>query len=751
MGCRREATHTGPSEGSGQRHRGCLPPGSGPFSFAACPPHAGRPVSGRATSRHAGASRSRAGGYELLCVHLPPSHRAAPPASILLVDDHPASLLALEAVLEPLGQRLVRAQSGREALAALLHEDFACVLLDVQMPELDGFETARLIRERPRTRSLPLLFLTGVHREEAAVLRGYAHGAVDYILKPFNPDILRTKVAVFVDLFQQQRALREEARVRADLEREVMEREREARFAPALDSALDGLRRDLAPLTLVDAMVAAAPVGLAVIDPALRYLRANEALARLHGVPMQALPGHTVQEVAPDVAERVAERVREVLRTGQPALGLPFVRERVPGERRHLLASYYPLTLPDATRAPGAAVAVGVVAMDVTALKEAEEAQRASEERLRVVLAALTEGVVVQDAAGVLRMANASAQRLFGEPAARLAGRTSYDAEWGAVDEEGRPLPGALHPPMVALRTGQPVLGRVMGVRGAEGRTVWLSVNAQPLFAEDGRTPTGVVSSFVDVTETRALAEERAQLLREAQAAVRLRDEFLSVASHELKTPLTPLHLKLAGLQRQAQAGGLLEAGRVQADLAVAQRQVRRLASLVDDLLDVSRLTQGRLTLSPEPVELGALVRDVVGGLEAEAAWSGCSVALEVEEPVEGAWDPVRLEQVASNLLTNALKYGAGRPVQVRVGRREGRALLSVRDHGIGIEEEALPRLFGKFVRAVSERHYGGLGLGLFITRQIVEAHGGSVSVQSRPHEGALFEVLLPLAAGGTP
>ena len=241
--------------------------------------------------------------------------------------------------------------------------------------------------------------------------------------------------------------------------------------------------------------------------------------------------------------------------------------------------------------------------------------------------------------------------------------------------------------------------------------------------------------------------EERARLLREAQEAVQVRDEFLSIASHELRTPLTPLNLKLHTLLRAAESapGGAVPAARVAADVHVAQRQVRKLADLIRDLLDVSRLAHGKLSLNLEDVDLAALTREVTAGLVPEAERAGCAVEVHAAGALVGHWDRLRLEQVLTNLLTNALKYGAGQPIRVDV-RAEGEgAVLEVRDGGIGIEAEHLARIFGKFERAVSERHYGGLGLGLYITQQVVQAMGGTIHVESQPGQGATFRVHLPL------
>ncbi|AKI98543.1 signal transduction histidine kinase [Archangium gephyra] len=241
-------------------------------------------------------------------------------------------------------------------------------------------------------------------------------------------------------------------------------------------------------------------------------------------------------------------------------------------------------------------------------------------------------------------------------------------------------------------------------------------------------------------------AVENRRLYEEAREAVRARDEFLSVASHELKTPLTPLRLRLQGLKREVEGRGgePVARERVASVAQGAEQQLRKLAVLVDALLDVSRLTQGRLVLTWEELDLTEVVREVVERFAQQAAKTGSAVEVEAEGRVMGRWDRVRLEQVMTNLLSNALKYGAGRPVRVAVEGEPERAVLVVSDEGIGIGPEHLERIFGKFERAVSGRHYGGLGLGLYITRQIVQALGGTIEVESEPGHGATFRVVLP-------
>lgn len=262
------------------------------------------------------------------------------------------------------------------------------------------------------------------------------------------------------------------------------------------------------------------------------------------------------------------------------------------------------------------------------------------------------------------------------------------------------------------------------------------------------------------LADSASIAVENAQLyselkkkIDESRRAVRARDEFLSVASHELRTPLTALKLQLqvlTELLRRQPGGGdplLLER------LSRATSSNERLAALVEALLDVSRVSLGRLALDLQSFDLLELAREVVERFADQAQQAGCPITLRPCAALVGRWDRGRIDQVLTNLLANAIKYGAGKPIELRLAARPTTAVLTVKDDGIGISSENLPLIFERFSRAASPRHYGGLGLGLYLSRQIVEAHGGTIRVQSRPGHGARFRVELPWVApgGGAP
>jgi signal transduction histidine kinase len=278
-----------------------------------------------------------------------------------------------------------------------------------------------------------------------------------------------------------------------------------------------------------------------------------------------------------------------------------------------------------------------------------------------------------------------------------------------------------------------------LGARGRVLGTLGVMRDAQ------GREYTVEERALLESLAARAaLAIEDARLYGAATQAVRARDELLSVAGHELKSPLNALQLQIHLLARMAKEA-MAESGLAER-AEKAARAGQRLGLLIDDLLDVSRISSGRLSLQREEVDLSALTRELVARMSEELARAGSDVRLVMDGAVTGSWDRLRLEQVLVNLLSNAAKYGAGRPVLVTVDVQGAVARLAVRDEGIGVAPEEQERIFERFERSASVQHFKGLGLGLWITKRIVEAHGGCIRLESQPGKGSTFTVELPLA-----
>jgi len=387
-------------------------------------------------------------------------------AKLLIVDDLPENLLALEALIKGRDRVVYKALSADEALSLLLQHEFAMAILDVQMPGMEGFELAELMRGTERTRNIPIVFVSAAGHELNCAFKGYESGAVDFLYKPLDPHVVKSKVDVFVDLYCQGKAIKaqDEALKQSRLEQEVL----------------------------------------------LRKLQATE-----------------------------------------------------------------------------------------------EELER----------------------------------------------------------------------------------------------------------------------------------------------AVRMRDDFMSIMSHEVRTPLNGLSLENQ-LRKMHLAQGNADAftlDKMRAMVERDERQIQSLIRLIEDMLDVSRIRTGKLSIRPARVDLVQLVARLLERFAPQVAAAGSVISYSGDASLSGNWDGFRIEQVVSNLLTNALRYGARSPIEVRVYRHDGEARIEVRDRGIGIGEDDQARIFQQFERVSGSQVAAGLGLGLYISEQIVVAHGGRITVESTLGKGALFRVHLPL------
>ncbi len=516
---------------------------------------------------------------------------AEPPAAILLVDDRLDALLALESILEAPHLEIVKATSGTEALRALLDRNFAVVVLDVMMPGMDGFELARTIRMRQRSCVTPIVFITAMGADTKLLPRAYAHGAVDYLTKPVDPDMLRAKIAVFVELFQKDRQLRAQSRALFEAER----------------------------------------------------------------------------------------RNREL---------------------------------------------------------EVEQLRHAGERRYRHLADAIPQIVWTTDATGRA---------------------TFFSRRWtehtGLAWEESSSWLDAVHPAErtecrrrweEALATGR-TFELECRLRGEDGSSRFFLCRALPETGPDGEIA-GWLGTHTDLDEIVRARARNAELFERASEAIRLRDEFLSIAAHELRTPLTALVLHLASLEQACAAASesAEQRARFRKKTAAALRVTKRLTALIDELLDVSSLSRRSVPLRPEECDLVALACDVNERFEEQARQIGSNLRVHAAGTVIGHWDRLKIDRVVTNLLSNAFKYGSGRPVELRVEADDEHAYVSVKDEGIGVAPEDRARIFKRFGRAVSADHYGGLGLGLYLASQIAAAHGGSIRVESELGKGSTFTLELP-------
>jgi PAS domain S-box-containing protein len=700
------------------------------------------------------------------------SSQAEPPrTSILLVEDAPADLLALESILKPLGQRLVRAHSGEEALTCSLQEDFAVILLDVGLPGIDGFETARQLRQQERTRHTPIIFLSGPRREHGQVLQGYSLGAVDYLLKPYEAEILRAKVTVFVDLYLTRESVKRQA---------ALLREKEAHQARTRAD----LHTSEAQLRLITDTL---PVLIALIGRDRRYRFVNKAYNDWLGQPHESLVGRTMVEVLGQSAYEAVHPMVEAVLTGET---VTFERSAtyLNGVTREFRASYVPYRT-ETGEIEGFVAHV----MDISVLKQAERERRKAEDALHLLVevsAALSSSI--DYAATIANVARAAVPRFAdgcsvylrdGEQSIhQLAVHHRTPAKVELLREMHRRFPLSPDAPYGyarVMRTGEPFLipeltdeshqrlaqnPEHLSMLRALGHTSLMMV---PLLTTE--RPFGVLAFALSETPRRygpedlrvaqevaqraSVALENARLFEAAmterkrvEEANRVKDEFLATVSHELRTPLTAM----LGWVQMLRSGALPPEKHARA-LEVVERNAKAQQQLIEDLLDVSRIITGKLRLEVTSVELVDVVAAAVEAVRPTAEAKGLRLHSILDTdigPLLG--DAQRLQQVVWNLLTNAVKFTPkGGSVHITLRRVGSSAEVQVRDSGQGISRDFLPYVFERFLQAEggTSRKHGGLGLGLSIVRHLVELHGGTVEAFSEGEgHGALFTVRLPIS-----
>lgn len=561
--------------------------------------------------------------------------------SILVVDDRPDKLLAHETVLAELNQNLVRATSGKEALRCLLKQDFAVILLDVNMPGMDGFETAALIRQRQRSETTPIIFISAVNDTETHVSRGYSLGAVDYILTPVVPEILRTKISVFVDLFKKTEQVK----------RQAEEREKFIREQAALAEA-EGRQERLA--FLADASN--------VLAGSLEYHKTFHSLAHLV-VPRLA-------DFCVVLASEEDGTLRQVA-VAHSNLDEPVLRK---------LAEEFPAS--SAAKTGGAHVV------------KTGESQMCCD------------------------MDNGALAQVFERPEDRELLLSFAPTSFIAVP----------------LKTYDRVLGAIVMVNTTEGRMCG----------------TDELALAEELAQRAALAIDNASLYKAAQKARAeseranlAKDSFLAMLSHELRTPLTPVLTSVLALE---QSDGLPE--EVRGALQMIRRNVELEARLIDDLLDLTRISKGKVQLNLEEVDAHSLLRNALEICQADIDKKNLSLVTNfVAENVCLEADPARLQQIFWNLIKNAVKFTPeGGRLEIQTQNHDGKLCVQVSDSGMGIDAETLPKIFNAFEQG-DRKQLGGLGLGLAISKALVETHNGELTAESAgKNQGSTFTAMFPVA-----
>jgi PAS domain S-box-containing protein len=790
------------------------------------------------------------------------------PSVVLVVDDVADNLLALEGMLRRDDVEIVTARSGRDALEILLGRDVAVAIIDVMMPEMDGFELAELIRGVERTRRVPIIFVTAASKAEYRAFTGYQAGAIDFLFKPLDQHVLRAKVDVLVSLERQQR---EAERARA--ETEVLLRFAQATsrsetaagiYDPALDAASDLLGAERSAILLFDesdrmqfeawrglsdtyraavdghspwprdekdpktilisdvtkddrmvpyqgifaaetigsigfvpivsdrllgkfmlywerprtfsehdevlaltiasqfagalerlrlreaervksdelqAVFDIAPVQIWYGDAECRAFYGNRWAYQEHGLrpgsnasfdaPISQLPQGLRLEVHGRALQPHEMPMQIAARTGERVEGFEHDVIHTDGRRQTMIANVAPLFAPDGT----VRGVVGVY-LDITARKQIEEALRSSEARLRSVIDQFPAGVGVMDREGKWIITNPTLERYVphGIPSI-LPEHTSH---WLFVDEQGEVIPPENWPGQRALR-GESVLPGMEGtLTEGDGRKIWMRVSAAPLYGESGEI-VGATAVVQDITVHKQLEQAREAAAAELRQTLHYNEIFAGVLAHDLRNPLNAI---------QTATQLVLHREHGKADLTPLRRVLAsgdRMARMIDQLLDFTKTRVGSgFEVHAREANLSQLCAQVLG--EIELAYPAWMVKVDSVGELTGTWDPDRLLQVVSNLVTNAGQHGtAGAEIQIALdGTARDAVGFQVQNKG-NIPEALLSDIFAPFRGTRDLRSStSGLGLGIYIAREIVRAHGGTIEVASSEAEGTTFSVRLP-------
>jgi PAS domain S-box-containing protein len=657
--------------------------------------------------------------------------------NILLVDDEVRNLDVLESILNAPNYRLVRAQAAQEALMALIDGEFAAIVLDIQMPGTNGIELAHLIKQRRRTQHIPIIFLTAYFQEDKDVIQGYEVGAVDYLTKPVDSKILKSKIAVFVELFQKNRELESEIAQRLKAEEALLQAngELETRVQERIAAHTDLAKQKEAQTRLYDATLSSINDLAYTFDLEGNWIYANKPLLKIWGKSIEEITGKSSLELgySPELAERLKQQVKEVIQTRQPVRGETYYTDAAGVE------DYHEYILSPVLGADGTVAAVCGTTRLTT---EQRRAGRAAQQ-LAAIVEYSADAIISKDINGIITSWNFGAEQLFGYHADEVIGKpVTILIPKERLDEE----PNILQ----RIRRGERIEHYETIRQRKDGGLIEISLTVSPIKDSSGKI-VGASKIGRDITQQKQAERELERAHKEAVAASRAKDDFLAALSHELRTPLNPVLLLASDSAQNPELPA-----EIRAQFATIRNNVELEARLIDDLLDITRITHGKLSLNTGQLDVHAVLKDAIATVQSELNQKQISLTLKLAEgkpAMKG--DAVRLQQIFWNVLKNAVKFnteGGKIIVETSVLADGEKIAVKITDTGIGLTAQEISRIFNAFSQGdhagnEASHRFGGLGLGLSISRMLVELHAGGIHATSAGRgQGATFVIELPLA-----
>jgi PAS domain S-box-containing protein len=493
-------------------------------------------------------------------------------------------------------------------------------------------------------------------------------------------------------------------------------------------------------LNLLDQAIEKSPVGFALVDSQFRYIKINEAFCQINGKRVDEHIGKTIREMVPNIALNVEEIITHVFQTGESILSVPIKGKlrNEPFKEISGLISYYPIKRPGGRSIFGVAISFE----DLTDQHRVERMLRENQSRLNFAQEAGKMGVFDWRFSTSEVHWTPQLEAIYGLDKGEFGGYFENWIKFIHPDDLGK-----VKGNMKIVFKENVDLGMQFRIIRKDGAIRWILSRGGVIRDSFGNT-IGFSGINVDITEQKSIEERLRRAEGELLEALAARDEFFAIASHELKTPLTSLKLQVQIHQRAIEKKDplALTHDKVSQLLHKNLSQLQRLNRLVEDMLDISRIRTGKLSLKKERCEISAILKDILSRSREQFLTCGSGepiVAMEGE--AFGHWDSLRIEQVISNVINNAIRYGLGNPIAIKLAHFHEKVCISVTDKGMGIAPEDEKRIFQRFERGKLTLEVSGLGLGLFISKQIIDAHSGNIWIESKLGAGTTFHIELPL------